>query len=198
MLFKNIKLNKNIKDPVFDLIYLDKIKEFADIHFTPFKVSKTAARFLADKIGVKVLDIGAGAGKFCMIGAACTEGIFTGVEQRESLVLAAKQLTKHYKLTNISFIHSNIINISFKNYDAFYIYNPFYENISLLGTVDDEIEYKRAFYDSYSLYVNQQLSKMPIGTKLVTYFSYGKEVPDNYKIHTTAFDGKLKMWMKVN
>ena len=199
MLFKNIQSNIEIVDTDFDLVFEERIQGASPIHFTPLKVAKLAARYLANEKGVKVLDIGSGAGKFCMIGSVCTEGYFVGVEQRERLHLEALRISQKYNLTNVSFINTNITNISFKDYDAFYIFNAFYENISLFGgSIDDDIELKRELYESYSLYVKEQLSEMPIGTKLVTYFSFGKEIPDNYEIQFKAFDEKLKMWEKVN
>ncbi len=198
MLFKNIQSNIEIVDTDFDLVFEERIQEASAIHFTPLKVAKLAARYLANKKGVKVLDIGSGAGKFCMIGSVCTEGYFVGVEQRERLHLEALRISQKYNLTNVSFINTNITNISFKDYDAFYIFNAFYENISLFGgSIDDDIELKRELYESYSLYVNEQLADMPIGTKLVTYFSFGKEIPDSYEIQFKAFDEKLKMWEKI-
>ena len=198
MLFKYIKSDLEIIDSDFDQIYEEAIKEASVIHFTPVNVAKMAARYLANSKDIRVLDIGSGAGKFCMIGSVCTEGYFVGVEQRERLHLEAVRLAQEYKLTNVSFINTNITNISFKDYDAFYIFNAFYENISLFGgSIDDEIELKRELYESYSLYVNAQLAAMPIGTRLVTYFSFGKEIPDNYTLKLHSFDEKLKMWEKT-
>ncbi len=199
MQFKNIQSNIEIVDSDFDLIFEEQIQEAAGIHFTPVKVAKLAARYLAPQKDIKVLDIGSGAGKFCMIGSVCTEGSFFGVEQRERLHLEALRISQKYNLTNVSFINTNITNIDFKDYDAFYIFNAFYENISLFGgSIDDDIELKRELYESYSLYVKEQLADMPIGTKLVTYFSFGKEIPDNYEINYLAFDEKLKLWEKTS
>jgi hypothetical protein len=196
MLFKNIRLNIKIKDSEFDLIYPNEMKKVSEIHFSPFEVSKIAARFLVDKMGMRILDIGAGAGKFCMIGSACTEGIFTGVEQREHLHDLAKSISRKYKLTNVAFINSNITDISFKDFDGFYLFNPFYENMNASGKMDDLVELKRELYDKYSLYVKMQLETKPVGTKLVTYFSYLTEIPSSYQLQFSDFDGKLKMWEK--
>ena len=101
-------------------------------------------------------------------------------------------------MTNVKFIHSNITAIKFKDFNAFYFYNPFYENVCLSGRIDEKVELRRDLYDKYSLYVKEQLAEMPIGTKLVTYFSYLKEIPESYKVHFSCFDDKLKMWEKVN
>ncbi len=200
MMFQQIKSNIDISDTEFDSIYPDRIKASAEMHFTPFDVAKIAARYLAHKTGTRILDIGAGAGKFCMIGSACTEGYFTGVELRETLCSAATRISKQYSLENTDFINANITDISFKDFDAFYFYNAFYENVSRMGIgrINNELDLSRELYDTYSFYVKNQLDSMPVGTKLVTYFSFSKEIPDSYHLQFTDFDGKLKMWEKVS
>ena len=198
MIFKNIKMNVEIVDDEFDLIYPKDILEASEMHFTPVKIAKMAARYLVDGKKSKILDIGSGAGKFCMIGSACTEGYFIGVELRENLCAAATLIAEYYNLTNVEFIHSNITSINFKDYDGFYLYNPFYENVCLSGRIDEAVELRRELFDEYSLYVKEQLADMPIGTKVVTYFSYLKEIPDSYKVHFSSFDDKLKMWEKLS
>lgn len=198
MLFKYIKSNVEVIDSEFDLIYPPQIKEASEIHFTPIKIAKIAARYLADSKDTKILDVGSGAGKFCMIGSACTEAYFVGVEQRKNLYTTANSISKHYNLTNVEFINSNITNIEFEDFDAFYFYNAFFENISPSGRIDEDVELRRELYEEYSLYVKKQLDKMPIGTKLVTYFSFLKEVPESFKVQFSDFDNKLKMWEKIS
>ncbi len=198
MLFKNINSNINIEDSEFDSIFTEEVLVESELNYTPFMVSKIAATYLADKIGVKILDVGSGAGKFCMIGSSCTNASYTGVEQRESLYNEANRIALLYHLPNIEFIHSNITNIDFKEYDAFYFYNSFFENICMIDNIDYEVHLSHELYDKYSFYVKAQLDGMPIGTKLVTYFSYLREVPDSYQLKYSDFEGKLKMWEKLS
>jgi len=197
MIFKHIKSNLDIEDDEFDLIYPENIKRVAEIHFTPVNVSKIAARYLVERKGFKILDIGSGAGKFCMIGSACTDGYFTGVEQRKSLCAVAQKVSKKYNLTNVKFINANVLDIAFKDFDAFYFYNSFYENICASGDINNEVELTLDLYVKYSNYVKEQLDLMPIGTKLVTYFSHLKEIPNSYKVKISTLDDKLKMWEKT-
>ena len=82
----------------FDGIYPEEVRPMAFTHFTPIEIAIRAAKFLVQKSGTKVLDIGSGAGKFCMIGSVCTNGHFTGVEQRGNLHLLAEQIFKKYQL----------------------------------------------------------------------------------------------------
>ncbi len=197
MLFKNLSSEIDVDDDEFDIIYPEELRNISYIHFTPIDVSKVAAKFLVKKDKLKVLDIGSGTGKFCMVGAACTKGRFYGIENREHLTKIAIKISKKYKLNNVEFICANINSIDFKNYDAFYFYNSFYENICEFEEVIDEVEINNHLYESYSNYVKKQLEKMPIGTRLATYYSSRDIAPDSFHVIKSDFDEKLKLWEKV-
>lgn len=197
MLFKLIQANKLIADEEFDHIYPEAIRKVADTHFTPIQVSKFAAKALVDRPNIKILDIGAGVGKFCTIGSVCSEGYFVGVEQRSGLCDIAKGVCSRYNLTNVEIVNANILDISFADYEAFYFFNPFQENLSIAERIDDEVELKRELFFQYALFVKEQLAAMPIGTKIVTYYSFLREIPASYSLKSTAFDEKLKVWEKT-
>ncbi len=197
MVFKRLKSGVKVNDEEFNSIYPPPIRVAAEFHFTPVDVAKFAAQVLVDRPGMRVLDIGSGAGKFCMIGAACTNGHFTGVEQREPLYQLSNQLAEEYGLSNVSFVHSNVTEIGFDGFDAFYFFNSFYENINRDNPIDNSVKLDRQHYDEYSLFVRQKLDAMPLGTRLATYFSYMDEVPGSYEVRITYFNGYLKFWEKV-
>lgn len=197
MIFDDIKSRVEVLDEDFNLIYPKYAQKVAKRHFSPIKVARLAALYLVDKKGTKILDIGSGVGKFCMIGAACTEGSFFGVEQRKNLVGVANRTAKRHGLTNLTFINANITTISFKDYDAFYLFNPFFENIRAQEAIDNSVELNVDLFTEYALYVREQLDMMPIGTRLATYYSFLVEVPDSYEVQFTAIEEKLKMWEKV-
>jgi Methyltransferase domain len=192
-----MKSGIEISDAEFDQVFTKKIQKFATVHFTPIKVAKVAAAYLTEKKHQKILDIGAGAGKFCLVGAAVGDGLFVGVEQRRGLFLLSKRIAKRFQLENVQFLHKNIIDISLADYDGFYFYNAFFENVSQSESISDEFEMSIERYRKYSFYVRNQLDLMPIGTKLVTYFSFLKEIPASYEIQKEDFEGNLKMWSKV-
>lgn len=198
MIFEYFKLNINVKDDEFNVIYPEHIRKLAKRHWTPIAVAKIASQFLVDKPGTKVLDIGSGAGKFCMLGSAFTKGHFTGIEQREYFYQLSNRLKQSYRLSNVEFIHSNITKINFKDYNAFYFFNSFFENIDRSAMIDDTVESDIKLYNLYSKYVREQLGEMPIGTRLVTYWSDLKEVPIGYKIQQTSLEGLVKMWEKTS
>ncbi len=197
MIFSRLKSGVDVTDDDFDAIYSSQVKKISEFHFTPVEVAKTAAQFLVNRPSTKVLDVGSSAGKFCMVGAACTDGVFTGVEQRQSLFEVSDLLSKEYNLENTRFLHSNITEIEFCDFDAVYYFNAFYENVFPKDPIDHSIELDKMLYEIYNQHMKAQLSKMPIGTRLATYFSYAHEVPSHFKVQSTGFDGKLKLWEKI-
>ena len=197
MIFENLKLGLEVTDAEFDEMYPMDISPLSKRHFSPVAVAKMAAAYLADTPNSKILDIGSGVGKFCIIGAACTEGVFTGVEQRENLYDLSVSLAEQYNLPNVNFIHGNILSINFKDYNAFYFFNAFFENILVEDSIDKEVELDKELFFLYSLYLRRQLSKLPIGTKLATYYACSEEVPPCYTVVSTQMEGRFKLWEKT-
>jgi len=130
MILERLKHDLPVEDEEFNSIYPESIKQLSNKHWTPVAVAKAAAEFLANIPGMRVLDIGSGVGKFCMIGSIVSKGHFTGVEYREDLCRLSTELSKEYGLSNVEFIHDNITHINFKDFGAFYFFNSFIENMS--------------------------------------------------------------------
>ncbi|MEQ8471529.1 MAG: SAM-dependent methyltransferase [Marinoscillum sp.] len=196
MVISALKLNVAIKDDEFDEIYPRSVRQKSKIHWTPVDVAKMAAHLLVDRPGVKVLDTGSGAGKFCLVGAALTKGVFTGVEQRKYLANLSNGLFRKYGLSNASAIHANITSVDFKLYDAFYFYNPFMENIRRSGRIDDTVSLTIDNYKAYIRYVREQLKELPYGTRVVTYCSNGLKIPLGYCKIASHENGLLDLWVK--
>ena len=185
-------------DLIFNSLYPKPIQEVAEKHWTPINVAKKAAAFLATSENEKVLDIGSGSGKFCLIAAhEHPLTTFYGVEQRRNLVDLSKELANELELENLTFICDNICNIDFEKYDHFYFYNSFYENVPGTQKIDSSIKYSEDLYNYYNRYLHKQLKKRPAGTRLVTYHSFGIEVPPGYKVVNTDYNEFLKFWVKI-
>ena len=197
MIFSRIKSLQPVEDKEFDRLYTEDIQEYTFTHFTPIDVALSAASFLAHAPGIKVLDIGSGAGKFCLIGAATTDGIFTGVELRQNLHDSANQLKNKYGLLNVDFILANIEEIDLSAYQAFYFFNPFFENLLPAHSMDNAIPLDKELYHRYSSFVHDSLEKAPVGTRLVTYYSMFHEVPKSYRKVSTGLFPKLERWVKT-
>lgn len=196
MIYKYFKLLLNLGDEDFNRIYPDPIRALAREHWTPVEVAKRAADYLVPFPGARVLDIGSGAGKFCLVGAASTQGNFTGVEQRENLVQLSTAIATSCKVKNTRFLRANITEIPFSEYDTFYFFNSFHENLTHSTKIDQSIETSRDYYVTYSDYVTRELSKKPRGTRLVTYWTHLWQVPPKFQRQDSAFDGLLSFWEK--
>ncbi|HXR84559.1 MAG TPA: class I SAM-dependent methyltransferase [Hanamia sp.] len=185
-------------DKVFNSLYPKPIQEVAEKHWTPLAVAEKAAAFLAASADAKILDIGSGSGKFCLTAAHFHPlNMFYGVEQRAGLVALSNELAQKLELENVAFICDNITNIDFENYDNFYFYNSFYENITGTQKIDFSITYSEELYNYYNRYLFKQLARKPAGTRLVTYHSFGSEIPSDYEIVHTDYAEFLKFWIKV-
>jgi SAM-dependent methyltransferase len=192
-----IKPTCYINDAAFDSLYPERIQQLSREHWTPMGVAKKAARFLAAEPGKKILDIGSGVGKFCLIGAHYfPEASFHGIEQREELyqcALSARELTA---AKNADFIHGNFTQIDLAEFDHFYFYNAFFENLASEGHIDQQIEYSTILYQYYSRHLFKELDAKPSGTRVVTFHSLEDEVPPSYQLVDATVDFLLKMWIK--
>lgn len=179
-------------------LYPDSIQVLAQQHWTPLRVAKKAVQYLVSEKGVRVLDIGSGVGKFCLAGAHFTQlAFFYGVEQRKYLVTHAESARNVLEMKNVCFIHGNFTQLDLKEYDHFYFYNSFYENLSFTEKIDESIAYSNELYNYYSHYLHKQLEDMPAGTRIVTYCSWADEIPPGYKLMESHFGNLLKFWMKL-
>jgi SAM-dependent methyltransferase len=194
----SVTLSSDITDKDFDAIFPEKIRELATTHWTPVAIAKLAANYLVGAPGTSVLDIGSGVGKFCVIGALHTKGHFTGVEQRRELVDVAIDVSAAYWLPNVAFLNKNVMSIVFGDYDAFYFFNSFQENVDVINKIDDTQKLSSELYHSYSTYVCAQLSLMPIGTRVATYFSPLDIIPGNYRLQHSLIGGALRFWERVD
>ena len=184
------------KDEDFDQIFPEALGRLSACHWSPVHVCRTAAQLLVVQPGTRVLDIGCGPGKFCVIGATTTQGHFTGVEQRGKLARTAQEVVKKHHVPRVEIVHGNIKDVNFRDFEAFYLFNPFEENIMPALRIDYDVELEPRLYTEYSAHVQQQLLRMPMATRVVTYCGDGLEIPDCYACVKTAFTDKLKLWVK--
>ena len=183
-------------DEEFDKVYPKRYQKISKIHWTPIDVIKTALGWLEENDSMKVLDIGSGVGKFCIVGSLLSKHKFTGVEKRNNLFLQAKKTATFFKTENVHFINDNITNVNFHEFDAFYYFNPFCEQIAYSDWIDKIVDYSEEKYTHYVDYVIQELTKLPNGTKVITYCSHDFILPSSYTLRNMKFEGQLLLWIK--
>ena len=183
-------------DAEFDWLYLEHFQLLSQKHWTPLAIAKKAAEYLNVK-GAKILDIGSGVGKFCLTGAHhFPSAYYFGVEQRHELVHYANLTKQYLELENVSFIHANITQVNFREFDHFYFYNSFYENIDQQNAIDDTIECSYSLYEYYTQYLRSAFKVLPSGTRVGTYQSLGEILPDDFKLVERSFSTLLRLWIK--
>jgi SAM-dependent methyltransferase len=189
------------EDDVFDHQLPRRVQMKSSIHFTPVAVARYAARLLAPRAGMRVLDVGAGPGKFCVVAArevpSCT---FVGVELRPHLVRLARKVAMRLGVENATFLEGDALDLDWSEYDAFYFYNPFAEQLHEAAFVlDRTLSFEPSKFLDYVLGARQRLASAPPGTRVVTYHSFGAPAPFGYDLverHPIGTDC-LELWIKT-
>ena len=187
---------RSLEDEKFDQIYSARIRRLSPLQWTPVRVAAEAAQFLVAAPGARVLDIGCGPGKFCLVAAALTDGYFTGIEHRADLAKAAREAAEKLGRARVEIVHGNVTDFSFADYDAFYLYNPFEENMVRGRRIDNAVPLSPLLFKKYNHHVAAQLGLKPIGTRVATYAGYADEIPSCYDCVRTLFRDELKFWIK--
>ncbi len=161
-------------DERFDLVYPTDFTRFRRQHATPVEVCARAAAWLAPHAGARVLDVGSGAGRFCITGALTTAGHFTGIEQRAWLVDAAREAAKNLRATETEFVCGDIRSVDWSAFDGFYLFNPFGENrLPPEERIIDDVELSAERLGLDVDFVESQLLRAPAGTRVATWHGFG-------------------------
>jgi SAM-dependent methyltransferase len=189
-----------ISDCEFDDLFTAETRRLSLMHWTPVQVAVYAAKMLAQGPDARVLDVGCGPGKFCLIGAATQSAHFAGIDQRPHLLKEGEIIALGANIGNIEFISGNMVDLDWSAYNAFYLYNPFLENAYSPSIIDKTVPLKLEFYYKYIETVRQKLTDLPLGTRVVTYFGFGGDMPYGYRLVTSRAIGSdfLMCWVKEN
>lgn len=195
--FDKLRVNELVSDEEFDAIFPAELRDYSNRHYTSVFISQRATQFLVKDENTHILDIGSGTGKFCLVGAVCTDAHFTGVEYRQLQHEIANECAIRYDISNVHFVQANILDVNFKDYNAFYIFNPFLENIDQTARMDQQVETDENNYELFKSYVYDQLDKKEIGTRLATYWTPKEQVPESYGLVKSILGDTLRFWEKV-
>jgi len=200
MSFANTQLSADKwfgSDTQFHHLYPLSVQALAARHWTPLSIAQKVAGFLATEGNSRVLDIGSGIGKFCLAAAYFEPRcLYYGVEQRKDLVAHAEIAKGILGMTNVTFIHGNFTHLDLRNYDHFYFYNSFYENLDGSDKIDNSISYSVSLYNYYNMRLSKYLEQSPAGTKLASFHSLDNEVPPGFELVSSDVINSLKFWIK--
>jgi hypothetical protein len=99
-------------------------------------------------------------------------------------------------LTNVNFQQSNIVEITFEDYDAIYYYQPFCEHLCEEDWIDKDQEFSEEQFIQYESYVINELKDCDSGTLFISYCASKIEMPSSFILEDMKFDGLLQLWIK--
>lgn len=196
----NFRDKKTVPNSYFDRLYPSDVSSLSSTHWTPVDVAQRASSLLGYKEKTRILDIGSGCGKFCLVGALTNpQSDFFGIEQRTELNTMCRKLANAFSLHNTTFIDGDILELDWNEFDAFYFYNPFWEN-----KMDASLRINSSFgvgqekFNNYIKEVISKLEKLRSGSHIITYHGFGGRFPSSFEcIHfETIGTDQIKLWIK--
>ena len=194
-----LALGEVVSDPEFDLLLPPELRRAGEDHWTPAETAQRAAQLLTEHGATRVLDVGSGVGKFCIIGALTTGASFTGVEQRPHLVAAGRELVRRHAIPRVRFIHGKMEDLDWAEYDGLYFFNPFHEHLTRPSqAVDQSIELSQQLHAFYTRVVYDKLERLAPGVPVATYHGIGAPLPDDFELMCREPSGSLvlDLWVK--
>jgi len=189
-----LRSGRSVPDEAFDEIYPEPVRSLSSVHWSPVRVCARAVELLALRPGARLLDVGAGVGKFCIIAAAMSGTQVVGIERRPELAEVAREAARRLGIA------VEIVSGSFDAYlpscDAAYFFNPFREAVLLPG-VASAIPSAAAVTSDIAA-AEKFLEAAAIGMRVVFFYGFGGSVPRGYErlAQETLAGGALELWEK--
>lgn len=197
-LSRDLSAGRFVSDQRFDRVFPQEIRIHSKVHFTPVAVAVRAREWLGPDPGLRLLDVGSGCGKFCLLVGATGPGRISGVEQRPNLVQAAEVAVDILGLRNVTFSCGRMEDFEWRGFNAFYFFNPFYERIAYRKGIDDRTPPHAGLYFDHVRTVRAKLDEVKSGARVITYHGMGGRLPSDWvlvrseAIHTD----ELQLWVK--
>lgn len=185
-------------DAAFDRLLPEPLRQVSDDYWTPIPVIRRVAGWLRAEHVRTVVDIGSGCGKFCVATALLAPCHVIGLEQRRSLVAAARALAAQCEVADrVTFLRGAFGATPTPVGDAYYLFNPFGEYEFGSGRYADAgVAYSWRGYQRSVAAMTRFLARAPAGTVVITYNGYGGTFPRSYEQVDVdvSFRGALRLW----
>jgi SAM-dependent methyltransferase len=169
-----------VADAELDQVFPEELRDRSHLHWTPVAIALRAAALLAPSPGMRVLDVGAGTGKLCLVGASVTGATWWGIEQDAVLVAAARRAAWALDLDGRTrFVQGDGSQLAWDEFDAFYFYNPF-TTLMLAPHASPFVRY--AMIQRTLRRIEQRLATARAGVRVVTYYGFGGTWPAGYTL----------------
>lgn len=185
-----------LDDAVFDQLYPDHVRRLSIVHWTPVAVARRAAALLAPGRGMRVLDVGSGAGKLCCVAAVGHAATWCGIERDPSLVSVAAELAARLGVADrTQFCAGDALEADWREFDSIYFYNPF-ESQRFGGGFA-----RAAGSPGFAAEVaatEARLAELVPGTRIVTFHGFGGAMPTDFTLAglEDVDGGRLALWIK--
>lgn len=191
-----LRSGEPIEDEVFDRCYPPTHRHRSEIHWTPVDVALLVGRWFSRASNPRVLDVGAGVGKLCHVGALATNLVWIGIERDATMVRIATRVARALNVgSQTTFLHAEALQHEWSSYGAVYLFNPFSE-----ACIEGEIDplTRQAAYVHEVLSVEQRLIALSPGTLVATYHGFGGDMPSALERVETAnaHDGAVELWIR--
>lgn len=201
-LFARLAAGEAVTDQEVDAQLPHWAEELSRVHWTPVAVARCAAAFLTERRreNTHILDVGSGAGKFCVVAAASTGARCTGIERNARLADVARAFAVSAGVDGVEVLQAEMDGVDWTPFHAIYFYNPFVELFISDGIREQD---ERSGWPTYVHYVRTALAKlylMPEGTRVATYHGIGATMPPGYKfVGGERFgEGLLRFYVRVD
>ena len=187
-----------VDDRLFDDVYPLHIRRASSIHWTPVEVAVRAAKLLAIEPGARILDIGSGVGKFCIVAAAAVDARVHGIEHRPHLVAIAERAAARVGV-EVTFRTRTFAPEDAEGVDGIYLFNPFAENVcSSADSIDVTVERSFARFERDIATAEELFRQARVGARVVTYCGFGGRLPAGYTLATRdRCAGMIELWVKT-
>ena len=188
-----------VADRVFDEVFPPPARARSTVYWTPVEVGVRAATLLANsRAGAKLLDIGSGVGKFCIVAAAAVNAHAHGIEHRPHLVDIAREAAAKIGVSP-TFDGGTIEEQDAAAIDGFYLFNPFGENLCQgLDRLDSTVELSAQRFSRDIDATELLFSRARVGARVVTYCGFGGDMPEDFARirQELCGGGRLELWVK--
>jgi SAM-dependent methyltransferase len=173
-----------VADDEFDRLYPPEVQYISDIQWTPVDVAQRVAAWVG---AGRVLDVGSGVGKLCLVASLAGDGDYTGVEQDPARHAIAAHAGARLG-SGARFLCGDALDLDWSAYDCFYFYNPF-QRLLLASPAAGQV-----CLDG----VVAKLAAQPPGARVVLFHGLGADLPGGYvrERHERCGWGDLELFVR--